>query len=88
MTSRQANIVRLLAHSTLLPNYVSEPILDGNPPPPLQQIVEDLLVHAVDCLVTLTNDPTATLNEVRMVRASVAAAFLAALAITSLPDGT
>jgi len=80
MNSRQANIINLLAHSTLLPSYVSESILTGNPPP-LAEIENELLVHAVDCLATLTNDPSTTLNEIRMVRASVAECFLAALAI-------
>jgi len=63
-------ILSVLAHSPLLPSYVTDPILARNPPP-LADIVDELLTHAVDCLVTLTNDPTATLDEVRMVRASV-----------------
>ena len=74
------SVLKRLAHSPLLPGYVNDPILAGNPPP-VAEIVDTLLTHATDCLATLTNDPTTTLNQIRMVRASVAAAFLAALAI-------
>ncbi len=74
------NVIKRLAHSPLLPDYISDPILAGTPPP-LADIVDALLIHAIDCLATLTNDPATTLNEIRIVRASVAAAFLAALAI-------
>jgi hypothetical protein len=75
-------VLNRLTHSPLLPSYITEPILAGNPPP-LADIVDALLIHAVDCLATLTNDPSTTLNEIRTVRASVAAAFLAAMALAS-----
>jgi len=79
------NVLNVLAHSKLLPSYISDLILAGSPPP-LADLVDALLTHAVDCLATLTNDPSTTLNQIRMVRASVVASFLAALAIASLNE--
>ncbi|MGJ5813697.1 hypothetical protein [Paludibaculum fermentans] len=80
MTIAQARIVRLLAHSTLLPSYVADPILAGNPPP-LIEIVDALLIHALDCEATLADNLQDTLNHRRIVRSVCTAAFLAGLAI-------
>lgn len=80
MNTTHKRIVQLLAHSTLLPPYVSEPILDGNPPP-LTDIVDALLIHALDCEATVAGDSTSSMNERRIARACATVAFLAALAI-------
>ncbi|HEY3443594.1 MAG TPA: hypothetical protein VGK29_22745 [Paludibaculum sp.] len=80
LTANQSRIIKLLAHSTLLPSYVSDPILAGNPPP-LTEIVDALLIHALDCEATLADDPQDTLNHRRIVRSVCTASFLAALAI-------
>ena len=86
MNQRQANIINLLAHSTLLPSDVSEPILAGNPPPPLHEIVKALATHAWDCEATVVGDSRSTMNERRIARAIATVAFLAALAITPVSD--
>lgn len=80
MNERQTDIIKLLAHSTLLPSYVSEPILAGNPPP-LTKVVDALVIHALDCEATLAGDSTSTMNERRIARAVATVAFLAALAV-------
>jgi hypothetical protein len=85
MNQRQADIINLLAHSTLLPTYVSEPILAGDSLP-LAEIVDALLIHALDCETVLDGDPQNTLNSRRIARAVCTASFLAALAITPLSD--
>lgn len=80
MNPRQADIIKLLAHSTLLFRHVADPILAGNPPP-LAEITDALLIHALDCEATLAGDPKSTMNERRICRAVVTVAFMAALAI-------
>jgi hypothetical protein len=80
VNKRQAHIINLLAHSTLLPKYVSGPILVGNPPP-LAEIVDALLTHALDCEATVSGDSRTTMNERRIARSICTAAFLAALVI-------
>jgi hypothetical protein len=80
MNQRQAEIINLLAHSTLLPRYVSEPILAGNPPP-LTEVVDELLIHALDCEATISGDPKRPSDIRRVARSVCTAAFLAALAI-------
>lgn len=80
MTPTQVRVVRLLAYSTLLPSYVSEPILAGNAPP-LADVVDALLTHALDCEATLAGDSNTTMNERRIARAVATVAFLAALAL-------
>lgn len=85
--TRESNTVRLLAHSTLLPSYISEPILAGNPPP-LTEIVDGLLIHALDCEATVAGDSQSTMNERRIARACATIAFLAALAIETEFRGT
>jgi hypothetical protein len=75
----RANILNLLAHSTLLPRHVADPILAGNPPP-LADIVDALLIHALDCEATVAGDQS-TMNERRIARACATVAFLAALAV-------
>jgi hypothetical protein len=80
MKPTQERIVNLLAYSTLLPSYVSEPILAGNVPP-LADIVDALLTHALDCEATVTGDSKTTMNERRIARAVATVAFLAALAL-------
>jgi hypothetical protein len=74
----QSNVIILLAHSTLLPNNVSKPILAGNPPP-LTVIVDALLIGSLDCYATVESDGSSTLNHRRIARACVIVAFLAAL---------
>lgn len=80
MNQRQADVIKLLAHSTLLPTYVSDPILAGTLPP-LDEIVDALLIHALDCEALVADDPTTTMNERRIARACATVAFLAALTI-------
>lgn len=75
-----ARTLELLARSTLLPPYISQPILAGNPPP-LPEVVDALLIHALDCDATVAGDSKSTMNERRIARAVATVAFVAALAI-------
>lgn len=73
-------ILEQLSRSTLLPSSMSAAILAGNAPP-LEEIVNALVIHALDCEATVAGDSASSMNERRIARACATVAFLAALAL-------
>jgi hypothetical protein len=73
-------ILNLLARSTLLPREMAAAILAGNPPP-LEEVVNALLVGALDAEAVIRADTRSTWNEKRIARQALIVAFLSALAV-------
>jgi len=77
-TSNTNPILNHLAHTTLLPSEMSASIKSGNPPT-LENIVEQLVIGAMDVEAVVNGDPTSTWNEKRIARLGLVVAFLAAI---------
>ena len=72
-------ILDQLARNTgLLPEDLSATILAGNTPP-IEQIVINLMIGAMDAYVVIFNDAKTSWNEKRLARMALAVAFLAAI---------
>lgn len=73
-------IVNQLARSTLLPGEMAAAILAGNAPP-LEEVVNALLVGAMDTEAVIRADTRSSWNEKRIARQALTVAFLSALAV-------
>lgn len=87
--NRQTNtsfiLDQMARNTTLLPQEMSSAILSGDTPP-LEDIVDALVVGAIDCDAMTQSDPTSDWNVKRMARACLIIAFLSALTWT-IGDG-
>jgi hypothetical protein len=68
-----------LAHSGLLPDDVAAVILAGGVPP-VEDLVLDLVIGALDAHAVMIGDPQSSPTERRIARLVLASAFLSALA--------
>lgn len=71
-------ILNQLARSTLLPKEMAASILAGSAPP-LEDVVNALLVGALDAEAVIRADTRSTWNEKRIARQALIVAFLSAL---------
>ncbi len=74
-------ILDQLARNTgLLPEDLSAAILAGNPPP-IEEIVMNLMIGAMDAYVVIFNDAKTSWNEKRLARMALTVAFLVWVAL-------
>lgn len=71
-------VLNHLAHTSLLPSEMSAAINSGTPPP-LEELLDTLLIAALDCEAMTASDPTSTWTEKRTARQALIVAFLSAL---------
>jgi hypothetical protein len=75
------NIVGQLAHNTgLLPDDMATAILAGDMPP-VEDIVMELVIGAMDAHAVVVGSAESTWNDKRLARMALAVAFLSAMAV-------
>jgi hypothetical protein len=75
------SVIDQLAYNTgLLPDDLATTILAGDMPP-VEQIVMELVIGAMDAHAVVVGDPQSTWNEKRLARMALGVAFLSAMAI-------
>ena len=75
------SVIDQLAYNTgLLTDDLATAILAGDMPP-VEQIVMELVIGAMDAHAVVVGDPQSTWNEKRLARMALAGAFLAAMAV-------
>ena len=77
------NILDQLARNTgLLPDDMAAAMLEGKTPP-IEEVVLNLLIVALDAHAVTVGDPKSTWNEKRLAHMALAVAFLAAMAVAN-----